>query len=151
MKRVLFSALLCALIGIPICASAQKVVVPQIGNLPRIEDTSPFTWALSGFEIIKLSQPDGNRTPVMRAQVFDARTVEILSRTQSPPLRGSDVRAVSMNGREYIMVRRFLLAEVNQQDARAARTSIRSLAERWAASTRRALPQIAPRPGRFGI
>jgi hypothetical protein len=87
----------------------------------------------------------------MRTATFDARTVEILSRTQAPPLRASDIKTVSQNGRQYIVVRRYLLMEVMPEDARAEKTSMGELARRWAERVRKVLPQIAPTPNRFGV
>ena len=130
-------------------ASAQEVL--PIGNLPQIDDPSPIWWAMSGFEIIRVSVNDGNKTPIMRTQIMDARTVEILSRTQAPPLRPGDIHVMSVNGREMIVVRRYLLTEVKPQDARAVGTSQSELAKRWAASVRNVLPRVAPTPGRFGV
>jgi hypothetical protein len=130
-------------------ASAQEVV--PIGNLPQIDDSSPTWWAMSGFHIIRISQSDGNKTPIMRTQIMDARTVEILSRTQAPPLRPDDIRVMTLNGRQLIVVRRYLLTEVKPQDARAVGSSQAALAQRWADSVRHVLPQVAPMPGRFGV
>jgi hypothetical protein len=130
-------------------ASAQEVV--PIGNLPQIDDNSPTWWAMSGYEIIRISQSDGNKTPIMRTQIMDARTVEILSRTQAPPLRPEDVHVVMRDGRPLIVVRRYLLTNVTPQDARAEGTSQSALAQKWAASVRNALPKVAPTPGRFGV
>ena len=129
--------------------SAQEVV--PIGNLPHIDDTAPTWWAMSGFEIIRISQSDGDKTPIMRTQIMDARTVEILSRTQAPPLRASDIRVLSQGGRQMVVVRRYLLTEVKPQDAQAEGVSMAALAKRWAASTRNALPKVSPTPNRFGI
>jgi hypothetical protein len=149
MKWVWLPAVFAALAWLPATVSAQEVL--PIGNLPQIDDRAPTTWAISGFEIINVRQSDGNQTPIMRSQVWDARLVEILSRTQAPPLRGSDIRAMTRGGHDYIVVRRYLLAEVKPQDAKAAGTSKATLARQWAASARRVLPQIAPAPSRFGI
>ncbi|HLJ79912.1 MAG TPA: hypothetical protein VKT52_00415, partial [Ktedonobacterales bacterium] len=82
---------------------------------------------------------------------MDARTVEILSRTQAPPLSPGDVRVVTRDGRQLIVVRHYLLVEVLPKDARAEGTSVRLLAQRWVRAVQRVLPQVAPAPNRFGI
>lgn len=142
-------ALFATLAIAPFRASAQEVL--PIGNIYKIEDTRPATWAISGYEIFHVRTAVNGLTPYTRAAVCDARLVEILSRTQEPPLRAKDIRVMTRNGRHFIVVRRYLLFEVQPQDARAEHTSLTSLADRWAASARRALPQIAPMPSRFGI
>lgn len=130
---------------------AQQMESVAIGNLPRIEEKTPTVWAMSGYEIIPIKNSARNATPLMRTATFDARTVEILSRTQAPPLRASDIKTVSQNGRQYIVVRRYLLMEVMPEDARAEKTSMGELARRWAERVRKVLPQIAPTPNRFGV
>jgi len=87
----------------------------------------------------------------MRSLTWDARTVEILSRTQSPPLRTSDVKRFSKNGREMVVVRRFLLMEVMPADAQLAGMSSAALATKWAGAIGKVLPLVAPTPSRFGI
>jgi hypothetical protein len=119
-----------------------------IGNIARITDRSPSNWAISGFEIVRIRKSDGADTPIMRTEKFDARTVEILSRVQVPPLRASDVKIVDGN---KIVVRRFFLMEVKPQDAQADGTTVNALAHKWATGVRRCLPQIAPMPSRFGV
>ena len=99
----------------------------------------------------KISESMGNFTPIMRSMACDARTVEILSRTQAPPLRASDVKRVTKNGKQYIVVRRYMLVEVTPKDARAANTNTAALANKWASRVRRVLPQVAPTPSRFGV
>ena len=121
-----------------------------IGTIPRVEAQTPTNWGMSGMEMIRVNLSSEGQTPIMRTLALDARTVEILSRTQAPPLRSSDVRAVSQNGRELIGVRGFLLMEVTRADATAERMSPGALARKWAASIGRVLPQVAPTPNRFG-
>ncbi|MCL5283424.1 MAG: hypothetical protein M1330_01740 [Armatimonadetes bacterium] len=84
-------------------------------------------------------------------EIWDARTVEILSRTEAPPLRKKDIWVLHTGGRYYIVVRRYILMHVTPQDARSEGLSEAQLAQYWAKSVRRALPQIAPTPDRFGI
>ena len=141
--------LFAVLAAVPVTAKAQ-VVLP-IGNIPQIDDRAPTTWGMSGLEIIRITQSDGHITPIMRTETFDARTVEILSRTQAPPLRASDINVLSRGGRDFIVVRRYLLLQVLPQDARAAGTSARELAHRWLMAIRHVLPQVAPMPSRFGV
>jgi len=125
--------------------------VLPIGHISRVDDRSPTTWAMSGMDMIRLTQSDSMGTPIMRSLQMDARTVEILSRTQAPPLKGSDVRVVSRDGHQFVVVRRYLLAEVLPKDARAEGTSVARLAQRWARAVGKVLPQVAPTPNRFGI
>ncbi len=144
-------ALFAVLAAIPATVSAQPFRVLPIGHIAYVPDRSPTLWGLSGMTLFEVRTSIGNVTPIMRSEAMDARTVEILSRTQAPPLRPSDVRVVSERGRDYIVVRRILLTEVTPQDARAAGVSRRALAARWAASVRRVFPVVAPAPNRFGV
>ncbi len=139
-----------AIAAVPAALSAQTIKTVEIGKIAQVDDNSPTVWGMSGMEMVKLTASVGGRTPIMRSETFDARTVEILTRTQAPPLRQSDIRAVSHNGKDYVTVRNYLLIDVLPQDARAAGTSTASLARKWAASVRRVLPQVAPTPNRFG-
>ena len=131
-------------------AKAQLLVVP-IGHVPNVADSSPTVWGMSGMEMIKVKATSNGMSPISRTEVWDARTTEILSRVQAPRLRTSDIKRVSRNGHEYVVVRRYLLAEVMPEDARAAGVSKRDLANQWVASVRRVLPQVAPMGSRFGI
>jgi len=144
-------AFLAGLTVLPGIGFAQRIDVLPIGHISRVEDRSPTTWAMSGMDIIRLTQSDRTETPIMRSLQMDARTVEILSRTQAPPLSGGDVHVVIRDGRQFIVVRRYLLVEVLPKDARAEGTSVRLLAQRWVQSVQRVLPQVAPAPNRFGI
>ena len=135
--------------GISVAVSAQESV--PIGNIPAIETTDATKWSMSGYEIINIRASMGKDTPMTRSLKMDARTVEILSRTQSPPLRASDVKVVKSGSNTYVVVRRYILTNVGMADAQAEKTSVAALANRWAASTRKVLPQVAPLPNRFGI
>jgi hypothetical protein len=148
MKWILVVAI-AAVAAAPITAHSQ-IIVP-IGSIVAITDTSPTTWGMSGMEMVKVSRTIGTDTPIMRSLTWDARTVEILSLTQSPPLRSSDVRRFSKNGREMVVVRRFLLMEVMPADAQLAGMSSAALANKWAGAIGKVLPQVAPMPSRFGI
>ena len=141
---------LAALCAMPTMASAQRFQVLAIGNIPTISETNPTMWGMSGMELFRVSQTVGRMTPIMRTEAMDARTVEILSRTQAPRLRGEDVKVVNQSGKTYIVVRRYMLAEVTPADARAEGTSVPALARKWASSVRRVFPQVAPMPNRFG-
>ena len=149
MKKIIALAVLATMAVFPGRASAQMVL--PIGNIPPVDVSGPMTWAISGFEIINFRSANGSSNPYMRSAICDARLVEILSRTQDPPLRPRDIRLVNRDGRHYIVVRRYLLTEVKAQDARAAGVSLPTLANQWTSSVRRVLPQIAPTPSRFGI
>jgi len=139
-----------AITAAPAALNAQTIKTVSIGKIAQVDDASPTVWGMSGMEMVKLSATANGRTPIMRTETFDARTVEILTRTQAPPLRQSDIRAVSKNGRNYVTVRNYLLIDVMPEDARASGESTASLARKWAASVRRVLPQVAPTPNRFG-
>lgn len=121
--------------------------VPNVGSIPEIPDKSPTWWAISGYNIVKISQSDGRWTPIMRTELFDARTVEILSRAQVPPLSPSDVKVEG----NAVVVRGYLLMRVTPQDARAEGSTVQNLAKQWAASVAHVLPRIAPTPSRFGV
>ncbi len=146
---------LCILVGTlvlaPLVAQSQKMEMLQVDNIRHVDDKSPTTWGMSGMEMIPLTQSNGTFTPIMRSFRMDARTVEILCRTQAPPLSGNDIRTVVENGRHYVVVRRYMLAEVFPQDARAAKSSIGDLTAKWAHAVRVVLPQVAPMGNRFGI
>jgi hypothetical protein len=142
-------AILACLALVPQTSSAQRIV--PIGSIAHVDDPSATTWAMSGYEMIRITTTIGNVTPIMRTETMDARTVEILSRVQAPPPRPSDIRAVSHNGKDFVVVRDYLLIEVQPQDARAAGMSTAALAQKWAASVRNVLPKVAPLPGPFGI
>lgn len=148
MKWFLFVAF-AVLAAVPVAASAQEVI--PIGHIARIDNPAPTWWAMSGWFMVHIVRSDSDFTPIMRSETYDARTVEILSRTQAPPLRGSDVHVVSRNGRDFVVVRRYLLMEVKPQDAQAAAMSKHALAERWASAVRRVLPRVAPLPSPYGI
>jgi len=145
------SALLGALVLVPSAGWAQRMEVLAIGKIGVVEDRAPTTWAMSGMDMIHLTRSDGAFTPIMRSLRMDARTVGILCRTQTPPLTASDVRTFARDGRQYITVRRYLLAEVLPRDARAEGTTVQSLAHRWVRAVQFALPQVAPMPNRFGV
>jgi hypothetical protein len=142
---------LLSLLALSMAASAQNIQNVSIGKIAQVDDPAPTMWGMSGMEIFKISESMGNFTPIMRSMACDARTVEILSRTQAPPLRASDVKRVTKNGKQYIVVRRYMLVEVTPKDARAANTNTAALANKWASRVRRVLPQVAPTPSRFGV
>jgi hypothetical protein len=141
---------LLTLVALPATASAQTIETVAIGHITQVNDRAPTNWGMSGMDIFRITQSTGNMTPIMRSMACDARTVEILSRTQSPPLRASDVKTVNHNGRQYIVVRRYLLTEVTPADARAEKTTVANLARQWAAGVRNVFPKVAPTPNRFG-
>lgn len=142
-------ALFAAICALPLTASAQRVL--PIGNIAKVDSTAPTTWGMSGWEMIHVTKSDGSFTPIMRTETWDARTVEILSRTQAPPLRASDIHTESVNGHEYILVRNYLLLEVKPQDARAEGTTKEALADKWISKVRYVLPKVAPLPSRTGV
>ena len=144
MKWFMLSAL-AAMSVVSVPAFAQ-IVLP-IGNVAQIDDRSPNRWAISGYEIVTIRRNDGSDTPIMRTEKMDARTVEILSRAQVPPLNANDIRVVG----DKIVVRRYFLMRVLPQDAQATGMTVRALAREWATSIRRCLPAIAPQPSRFGV
>ncbi len=145
MKWLAISAL-AALAAVTVPVSAQTIL--PIGNIAQISDTSPSNWAYSGYNIFRITSSDGQETPIMRTETYDARTVEILSRAQVPPVSAQDVKVI--NGNE-IVVRRYLLMRVTPQDARAEGTTVSALAHKWARSVGNVLPKIAPLPNRLGV
>ena len=140
-----------ALAAVPMSSSAQEIRTVQIGKIAQVDDRSATTWGMSGMEMLKLAASVGTMTPIMRTLTFDARTVEILSRTQAPPVTGRDVQVTRKNGHDYITVRRYLLMEVMPEDARLEHASTVSLANKWASRIRRVLPQVAPIGNRYGV
>jgi len=142
-------AALAALTLLPMTVSAQTRVA--IGNIAKVEDTSPILWGQSGMDLFMIKRSDQGFTPIMRAETYDARTVEILSRTQAPRLTAGDVHTMSSNGHVYILVRQYLLLEVMPQDAAAEHTSKEAIASKWASAVRHVFPQVAPQPSKFGI
>jgi hypothetical protein len=131
-------------------AASAQVMVP-IPPLPHVDVSGPYLWGIGGHEIIYVKTSADGHNPYERCALMDARTVEILNRTQAPPLRPSDIRVVSKAGKEMIVVRRYYLTDVKSVDARKDGTSTTALAQKWVQSVRRALPDIAPRPGKFGV
>src|SRR5947209_8230830 len=114
MKWLALSVLSFAL-AVPAAVRAQEVV--PIGHITQVDDRAPTTWGMSGMEMIHITRSVGSFTPIMRSLTLDARTVEILSRTVAPPLTAKDISHVSRNGRDFIVVRRYLLFEVMPEDA----------------------------------
>lgn len=136
-----------SLLGRP--ASAQ-VMVP-IPPLPHVDVSGPYLWGIGGHEIINVKASADGHNPYERCAIMDARTVEILNRTQAPPLRRSDINVINRGGHNIIVVRRYYLTDVKPQDARAEGTTLDALAQKWARSVKVALPDIAPKPSRFGL
>ena len=147
--RWLVCSLLCIVTLFGGAASAQEA--PPIPPIPHTDVSGPYLWGIGGHEIILVKASVGGFNPYMRCGVFDARTVEILNRTQAPPLRASDIRVVNKDGRDVIAVRRWLLLDVRPEDAKVEGTKTSSLAQKWLRSVRIALPDIAPKPGKFGV
>ena len=137
-----------ALVGV--CALARPAAAQEvlpIGEVATVADKGASTWAISGFEMFRLSQSAGKDTPIMRTEKCDARATEIFSRATAPALRKSDIKVVG----NKIVVRRYLLLEVTPSDAKAEGMSTSALAAKWAGATRKYLPQVQPFGGRFGI
>src|SRR2546421_9166031 len=95
----------------PMAASAQNIQNISIGKIAQVDDPAPTMWGMSGKDIFKISQTVNGFTPIMRILACNARTVEILSRTQAPPPRASDVKTLNNNGNQYIAVRRSMLMQ----------------------------------------
>src|ERR1051326_3435086 len=142
-------ALLAGLAALPATVSAQTVI--PIGDIPKEDSKATAMWGQSEHVLFYIHYTDGDMTPIMRARMLDARTVEILYRTQAPKLESKDIHLVSKDGHACVTVRQYLLIEVKEGDARAANTNKFSLANQWADSVRRVFPAIAPQPSRFGI
>ena len=142
-------ALFAALTAAPIASSAQRMV--PISPIPRVEDKSPTLWGLGGFEIINFKHSDSKYTPFERVELADARTVEILSRVQAPPLRSEDIRSETRNGKTLITVRNWLLLEVDPGDAKADNKSVPDIADKWVSTLKRVLLKVAPKPSETGV
>ena len=140
---------LLAVVAFPAGANAQEVL--PIGNIPQIDDPAPTVWAMSGYEILKVRAGVGSQTPIMRSEVYDARLVEILSRTQAPPLRPGDIKSKVIGNHHYITVRNFLLLEVMPDDARADGSSLSALTNKWVNNALYVLPKVCPAPSPYGI
>ena len=125
--------------------AAQEVL--PIGNVATIADKAASTWAISGFEMFRLSATTNGDTPIMRTEKCDARATEIFSRAQAPALHAGDIKVMG----NKIVVRRYLLLEVTPADAKAEGMSTSALAAKWAGTTRKYLPQVQPYGSRFGI
>lgn len=134
---------------IPGSVKAQTVVA--IGNISKVEDATPILWGIGGLSILTVKYTDGGYTPIMRTEVYDARTVEILCRTQAPKLTWKDVHVISRDGKDYIVVRKYLLMEVKNEDAGGEKMSRSALADKWAKRLSQVLPAVAPVPSDFGV
>jgi hypothetical protein len=126
-------------------ACAQEVL--PIGGTARVESKAPTTWAISGFEMFRLTTTANGDTPIMRTEKCDARATEIFARAQAPALRQSDIKVMG----NKIVVRRYLLLEVTPADAKAAGMSSSALVSKWASATRKYLPQVQPYGSRFAL
>ncbi len=132
------------------CAFARPAAAQEtlpIGDFAKVEDKAASTWAISGFEMFRLTTTAGGDTPIVRTEKCDARATEIFARAQAPALRQSDIKVMG----NKIVVRRYLLLEVTPADAKAEGTTPSALAARWASTTRKYLPQVQPFGSRFGI
>lgn len=148
LKWVVTAALIASVV-LPLSANAQTVLA--IGNIGKVEDKTPILWGIGGLEIFTVKHTDGGFTPIMRTQVYDARTVEIMCRTLAPRLRASDVHTVAKGGHEYICVRQYLLMEVKSEDAASEGLSKAELAAKWAHRLGQVLPAVGPMPVETGI
>jgi hypothetical protein len=142
-------ALFAALAAVPVVGSAQRLV--PVSNIPRVEDKAPTLWGLGGYEVIYFKRSDSKYTPFERVELADARTVEILSRAQVPPLRESDIRSEMRGGKAIITVRNYLLLELMPDDAKAEGKSMSDLAGSWTSSVRKVLMQVKPKPSQTGV
>lgn len=157
MRWIFAAAAFAALAAISCTVQAQRTAKMQepvrlnIGNIAQIDEKSPANWGLGGVEMITVKASEGRFTPEMRTQVFDARTVEILSRAQAPRVTSRDVRVMNENGHVYIVVRKYLLMEVQPQDAAAEGMSREQLASKWARKIGHVMAQVAPTPSEIGV
>ena len=142
-------ALFAAMTAAPVIGSAQRMV--PISPIPRVEDKAPTLLGIGGYEIIYFKASDSKYTPFERVELADARTVEILSRVQAPPLRTSDIRSEMRGGKGIITVRNYLLLEMQSGDAAADNKSMSDLAGSWVSTLRKVLPKIAPKPSETGV
>ena len=142
-------ALFAAMTAAPVVSSAQRMV--PIGNIPRVEDKAPALWGLGGLELIYFKTGDSKYTPFERVELADARTVEILSRVQAPPLKPEDIRSEMRGGKGIITVRNYLLLEMQPADAAADNKSMSELAGSWVSTLRKVLIKVAPKPSITGV
>jgi len=147
--KLLAIAAFAALTAAPIAGSAQRLV--PISEVPHVEDKAPTLWGLGGYDLIYFQNSDSRHTPFERMEVADARTVEILSRVQAPPLRPSDIRAETRGGKTMITVRNWLLIEVSPQDATSQHKSVSGVADSWVSTLKKVLIKVAPRPSQTGV
>jgi len=146
--KLLAIAAFAALTAAPLAGSAQRLV--PISEVPHVEDKAPTLWGLGGYDLIYFENGDSRHTPFERMEVADARTVEILSRVQAPPLRPSDIRSENRGGKTIITVRNWLLIELTPQDAKSGK-SISGVADSWVSTLRKVLIKVAPKPGPTGV
>jgi len=142
-------ALFAALTAAPIVGSAQRIV--PISPIPRVDDKTPHSWGIGGFDLINFKANDSQFNPFERVELADARLVEIFSRAQVPPLKVEDVRAEMHGGKTIITVRNYLLLEVDPKDAKADGKSVSDEAGTWVSALRKAILPLAPKPSLLGI
>lgn len=138
-------------VGIPMRSQAQPMKRFEIGKVVLLPGKNPVYWGIGGIPIIYIRACAGKLTPVTRAEIYDARTVDILSKCVDNPLRPEDVQVLTWHGRFFITVRGDFLAEVLPQDAAATGMKQKKLANEWANSIRSALMKLEPIQNKKGV
>ena len=149
--KILAILAMVVIIGVPHISNAQTMNRLNTGKMVLMTDKSPVCWGIGGIPIINIRACAGNLTPMDRSMVYDARTVEILSKCVNNPLHPKDFKVQKWNRHIYIVVRDDFLAEVLPQDAAATGMSQMELANEWAKSVRKAFMRIEPIQNKKGV
>jgi hypothetical protein len=150
MKTLTAIAVLCVM-GVPIYSNAQPMNRLEIGKVVLLPSTKPVYWGIGGIPIIYIRACAGKLTPITRAEIYDARAVDILSKCVDNPLQPQDVKVLNWKDEYFITVRGDFLAEVLPQDAAATGMKQSELANEWAKSIRDALMKLEPIQNKKGI
>lgn len=137
--------------GVPVRSNAQPMKRLEIGKVVLLPNKNPVYWGIGGIPIIYIRACAGKLTPMTRAEVYDARSVDILSKCIDNPLQPQDVKVLAWKGRYFITVRGDFLAEVLPQDAAATKMKQAKLAVQWANSIRKALIKLEPIQNKNGV
>jgi hypothetical protein len=138
-------------IGLSAVCQGQNYKVPYVGNITPMHSRAPVLWGIGGMSIIQVTQSIGKLTPIMRSEIYDARTVEILSSKAAQSMQPGDVKVVNDHGRIVLTACGFLLAEATQKDAKAEHTTPAALANQWAISVRKVFIDIYPLMNKNGV
>ncbi len=107
--------------------------------------------AFDGKEILTFRTTVNGFSPKQREGILEERITNILSETEHPPLRASDIRLVRRNHQMIITVRGHLLVTVTKQDARANRGTRQTVGSIWLRHFRAVLPGASPVPKKSAL